>query len=100
MVNISQTYGGKPVFWIRYNPDSFKLPDGTPSTITDSQREAHLLEWVTFAHQYIPKEYVEVIYLFYDGCSNDDYACFKVGTRKLDFLGMRILLSNVMERLK
>jgi hypothetical protein len=24
MFNITQSFGGKPVFWIRYNPDSFK----------------------------------------------------------------------------
>jgi hypothetical protein len=68
MVNLSHTYGGKPVFWIRYNPDEFKLPDGTKATITLHKREEHLLEWVRYARERIPEAFVEVVHLFYDGC--------------------------------
>jgi len=70
MINLSQTYGGKPVFWIRYNPDPFKSKDGAKNvTLSDHKRETHLIEWLAWAHKNPPKEPIEVIYLFYDGCS-------------------------------
>lgn len=69
MFNVTQGFGGIPVFWIRYNPDKFRLPDGTKSKITQYSREAHLLEWVRYAFKRPYKKLLEVIYLFYDGCT-------------------------------
>ena len=68
MINISQSFGGKPVFWIRYNPDAFRLPSGELAYITQRQREEHLLEWIRYGHTSPPTEYVQVIHLFYDEC--------------------------------
>lgn len=68
MINITQVFGGLPVFWIRYNPDSFKLPDNTKSKITHAKRESHLLEWIKYALENIRQHLGEVVYLFYDGC--------------------------------
>ena len=68
MFNVTQGFGGIPVFWIRYNPDKFRLPDGSKSTITQNKREEHLLQWVKYALKRPPTKMLEVIYLFYDDC--------------------------------
>lgn len=65
MVNVTQAYGGLHVFWIRYNPDAFK---GCSTTLTDNDREKHLLDWVKWSLEHIPSQLAEVVYLFYDGC--------------------------------
>lgn len=70
MTNITQTFGGVPVLWIRYNPDKFKNPDKTYSTISDNKREKHLLEWVKYARDNVPTEFQQVIHLFFDGCED------------------------------
>ncbi len=67
MINITQSCGGLRTFWIRYNPDSFTLPNGTKSTITDHTREQHLIEWIKYAMKRPPKALAEVVHLFYDG---------------------------------
>ncbi len=68
MKNVSQMCGGMPVFWIRYNPDAFKLPNGVTAKMTTHQREEHLLEWIHWAMSHPPTAFASVIYLFYDGC--------------------------------
>jgi hypothetical protein len=74
MVNLTQTFGGVPIFWIRYNPDSFKF--GKKKTdITDSKRQSHLLKWLKWALDKKPQENLaEVMYLFYDKCDPDTYS--------------------------
>jgi hypothetical protein len=64
MKKISHFFGGLPVFWIRYNPDSFKASE----KMKPAQREACLIKWVQWAIGYVPKAFAEVIYLCYDGC--------------------------------
>ena len=64
MINLTQAFGGISVFWIRYNPDSFK----GKAKVTQKQRETHLLEWIRWALKREPKSLCEVLYLFYDGC--------------------------------
>ena len=68
MVNVTQTFGGTPVFWIRYNPDKFKTMEQHVN-ITDNQRQAHLLDWLKLAFNRDVQQLAEVVYLFYDGCS-------------------------------
>lgn len=69
MFNLTQTYSGTPVFFIRYNPDSFRLSDGTKGEVTREHREYALIEWVKFAlaRTPTPGKLLEVVYLFYDG---------------------------------
>jgi hypothetical protein len=43
MAEVSSGYGGRPVFWIRYNPDAFKVA-GTTLVTTRKTREAALLK--------------------------------------------------------
>lgn len=68
MFNISQTFMTVPTLWIRYNPDNFRLPNGTKSTMDQNQKELHLLKWIYYALDRRPKNVLEVVYLFYDGC--------------------------------
>ncbi len=68
MKNLSQMFGGMLVFWIRYNPDAFKVPNGTTAKISVREREEHLLEWIHWAMSHPPTAFASVIYLFYDGC--------------------------------
>jgi len=67
MINVSQALG-HPVFWIRYNPDTFNDENGLRSQITDRHRQHILLEWLKFALENKPIQFAEVLYLFYDGC--------------------------------
>jgi hypothetical protein len=69
MFNITQSFGGLPVFWIRYNPDDFKMGNSkTKSAIPRSRKEKHLVDWLVWAFKREMKTLGEVIYLFYDGC--------------------------------
>ena len=43
MAEVSLGYGGRPVFWIRYNPDAFKV-DGSTLVTSRKRREAVLLK--------------------------------------------------------
>ncbi len=70
MINITQTFGGLPVFWIRYNPDSFIMPNKQKSSISQLKRELHLLDWIHWSMKTVPTNLAEVIYLFYDGCKD------------------------------
>lgn len=67
MINLVEVRG-MPVHWIRYNPDSYQPLKGQ-KMVTQSQREAKLLEYVRYATTHTPQEagYIsDVIYLFYD----------------------------------
>jgi hypothetical protein len=69
MINITQALGGKSVFWIRYNPDSFKHKDGTHAQLSNARREAHLIDWIKWSFANVPTHLGEVMYLFYDNCN-------------------------------
>jgi hypothetical protein len=74
MLNITQSFGGIPVFWIRYNPDDFKtLNEKRKSTITQNAKEQHLIDWLKWSFQREMKNLGEVVYLFYDGCKEKTF---------------------------
>jgi len=69
MKNVTSTFGGTPVFWIRYNPDSFKEKN-TWVRLTPLKRADILLQVIWRALFTAPKDTSElcrVMYLFYDG---------------------------------
>jgi len=68
MVNITHTFMGVPMFWIRYNPDNFKQSDGKKAKVSGTAREKHLVDWIKLAQARVPNNVLEVVYLFYDGC--------------------------------
>jgi EsV-1-7 cysteine-rich motif len=65
MVNLTMVYGGLPVFFIRYNPDSFKV-EGVPQEISKAKRHALLKETITKCLDTTPTELLSVQYMFYD----------------------------------
>lgn len=68
MINVTQSFGGMPVLWIRYNPDAYHK-DGNLIKVTTRQRETHLIQWLKWSRSYQPKHLGSVVYLFYDGCN-------------------------------
>ncbi len=74
MFNITQSCGGIPVFWIRYNPDDFKVKNAKRKcNITQNKREEHLIKWLKWSFQRDMKHLGEVVYLFYDGCNDKTF---------------------------
>jgi hypothetical protein len=67
MINISNGFGGMPVFWIRYNPDNFKT-NCKVIKISQVQKQRHLLDWLKVSFQRQVTHLAEIVYLFYDGC--------------------------------
>jgi hypothetical protein len=67
MISIFNSYGGTPVIFIRYNPDSYKDIKGEKDKIDNIKREEILLKWIEKARDNIPKSLCNIIYLFYDG---------------------------------
>jgi hypothetical protein len=67
MINISQTFGGIPVFWIRFNPDNFKT-ENKLIKVSQRKKQEHLLDWLKLSFKKQVTHLVEVVYLFYDGC--------------------------------
>jgi len=70
MVNVTQGLGGLRVRWLRYNPDTFKLPNGRKSTMSEARRHSHLLAWLRLSLKTRPLSLLEVVYLCYDGCED------------------------------
>jgi hypothetical protein len=63
MVNISQSFGGKPVLFVRYNPDKYK-----GQQVTKTKRLSILVDVLTDALVCeLPQALAGVKYLFYDG---------------------------------
>jgi hypothetical protein len=70
MEKVTLGYGNRPVFWIRYNPDAFKV-DGKTLTTTRKMREEILLKILqdTIGHADYD-HFMTVCYLFYDKPTN------------------------------
>jgi hypothetical protein len=74
MFNITQSFGGVPVFWIRYNPDDFKTSGAKKkSKIVQNKREQHLINCLKWSFQREMQNLGEVLYLFYDGCNEKTF---------------------------
>jgi hypothetical protein len=70
MEKVTLGYGARPVFWIRYNPDAFKV-GGKTFTTTRETREKVLLKMLqeTIGHADY-NHFMTVCYLFYDTPGN------------------------------
>jgi hypothetical protein len=67
MVNISQSIGGLPVYFIRWNPDNYSS-NIIPNAPLDSRYNL-LINTLTAFHNYtirVPHAFLSVLYLFYD----------------------------------
>jgi len=65
MVNVSQSNGMTTLF-IRTNPDVYKPPKGTAMDSTRRRLDI-LLEWVKHYQKTVPKDFLSVLYLHFDG---------------------------------
>lgn len=72
MINVTQSYGGMPCFWIRYNPDKFSIQHENQD-ITQNQRHQKLLEWIKYAQNRKMENLGEVMYLCYDNCNKKTF---------------------------
>lgn len=68
MINISQSYGGIPVYFIRWNPDHYT--PGIPENITRRhKRVADMLVEIRDGVMELPEAFLCVTYLYYNGWS-------------------------------
>jgi hypothetical protein len=70
MVRVTLGHGGLPVFWIRFNPDKFKV-GGTTLTTSRKKREEVLLTMLKDTIGYADYDhFMTICYLFYDKPEN------------------------------
>jgi hypothetical protein len=66
---------GRPVSWIRFNPDNIKGADGRVIKVTLGTRYKTLLKWVAASMERNPTDYggavADVVYLYYDDSEPD-----------------------------
>jgi len=63
-----QQQTAKPIVWIRYNPDGFRINDARVK-VQDKERTASLLK---ILQNYQPKSQFEIIYMYYSAYSDSD----------------------------
>lgn len=69
MINISQSYGGMPVYFIRWNPDNYISADGKlPEPVAKRHSTvAKFLREICDNRLELPKALLSVFYMYYDG---------------------------------
>jgi hypothetical protein len=73
MINISQSYGGVPVYFIRWNPDKYTLHSSKKRAEPLTKRYKLCADFITDIKENrttLPKAFVSVIYLYYDNWSS------------------------------
>lgn len=73
MINVYHQLEGKPVIFIRYNPDRFNFLSKSKSNLSQRKREEILINWVNFFRTVEPYNGVYVLYLFYDNNEIESY---------------------------
>ena len=72
MVNISQSYGGMPVYFLRWNPDNYTSVDGKlPDPVV--KRHKIVADYIRDIRDNVvelPKALLSVFYMYYDGWTN------------------------------
>lgn len=67
MINLTQDFGGIPVVWIRFNPDSYKDNLGKTVTTKIPGKIQTLISIMKSVQLHKPKVLCSAIYLFYNG---------------------------------
>lgn len=67
MINITQDFGGIPVIWVRFNPDSYVDNKGVKHRKNLSGRMPNLIKTLHRLELHIPDILFSVLYLYYDG---------------------------------
>ena len=75
IIDIVNAFGGKPTFFLRYNPDSFKSWNGRKKEISEIKRHEILIKALQSCLNLPPNditEFIRIRYLFYDGYIDND----------------------------
>lgn len=72
MINISQSFGGIPVYFIRWNPDKYKSKNKEENMTKRYTTLENLIKNIKDNLLELPKSLCSVIYLYYDGWTNLD----------------------------
>ncbi len=67
MVNLTQDYGGIPVVWLRFNPNSYKDNFGKKYRANITRRIPLVIDCLKKIEIHKPKILCSTLYLFYDG---------------------------------
>ena len=72
MINISQAYGGMPVYFIRWNPDNYTSVGGKPPEPVSKRHStvARFLREICDNDVQLPRALLSVFYMYYDGWSD------------------------------
>jgi Holliday junction resolvase len=74
MINIISSFGGIPVYFIRYNPHDWKM-NGIRKTLRKQNKENVLIKWINFVKEINLndiKNIANIKYLYYDNYDNND----------------------------
>jgi very-short-patch-repair endonuclease len=97
MINIYQDFGGIPILFIRYNPDSYKTINGIES-INKNNRESILLDILKSLKN--RKEWtilLSVRYLFYDGYDDHKNEMYEID---IDTMKTTLIKENNIDSVK
>jgi hypothetical protein len=74
MINIAQSFGGMPIYFIRWNPDSYKAPKGRQQSSVPDRYSGlvTLLNSIKEGRSVLPKALVSVFYMYFDGWKGDE----------------------------
>lgn len=67
MKNIQQSQGGRPGYFIRFNPDAYKDAHKKVGKASDIERLKTLERWIRHLLATTPTAFLQVVYLYYDG---------------------------------
>lgn len=74
MINIGQSYGGIPIYFIRWNPDNYKTPAGRQQENITGRYDGLLthLNFIKEGKMQLPHALVSVFYMYFDGWKGDE----------------------------
>jgi hypothetical protein len=67
MINITNTFGGLPVYFIRWNPDSYKTEGKVETLKQRYQKVENVLLGIMKEEYELPNSLLSVCYMYYDG---------------------------------
>ena len=71
MINICQSLGGIPTYFIRWNPDAYESESKRIESVSDRQKTlADYIDCVFKEKIALPENLLSVCYMYYDGWSN------------------------------
>ena len=78
MKNLFMSSGGKKIVFIRYNPESYRDAGNKLIKIADTIKHKVLCNWIGTFQKNEPEYLFSVVYLFYDGFSQDNIPIFEI----------------------